>query len=100
MKKQTAPALLVIFGGDVLQMLHFPVTLYPTLSLLNLSALKPWWGVSPHVSLIRSGKDLVDVGGTAKKKRKASECAYVDFVCAACFALLNWCAHHAAGPAL
>lgn len=31
-RKQTAPAL-VIFSGDMLQMLHFPVTLYPTLSV-------------------------------------------------------------------
>lgn len=39
-KKQTAPALHEIFSGDLLQMLHFSVTLYPTLSLLNLSAVK------------------------------------------------------------
>ena len=39
-KKQTAPVLLVIFSREVLQMLHFPVTLYPTLSLLNMSAAK------------------------------------------------------------
>lgn len=39
MRKQTVPVL-VIFSGDVLRILHFPVTLHPTLSLLNLSPIK------------------------------------------------------------
>lgn len=64
-RKQTALAL-VIFSGDMLQMLHFPVTLYPTLSLYNLSAVKLQWGASPRVSLIRPGKDLADIGSTQR----------------------------------
>lgn len=58
-KKHTATALCVIFGGDVLQMLDFSVTLYPTLSLLNLSAVKLLCGVSPCASFMRPGENLV-----------------------------------------
>lgn len=36
MKKQTASALLVIYSGDTLQMLHLPITLYPTVAVKSV----------------------------------------------------------------
>lgn len=82
-----------------------------------------WWGVSPHVSLIRSGKDLGDISSTQLPQtllraavlsemggalvvlscpeiEKPQTMPALIFVCTAWCALANQCAHHAVGLVL